>query len=95
MHSRLPVGLTRPQNDGREIRVVHGIRKVLGLEAKAMMLLIKNTEDASQSAIQEVARVKLNTRFRCQEFHDPACLWFGHARGEGQSRRLSAIVSLR
>src|SRR5438105_11886885 len=72
------------QNDRREVRMVHGIRKMLGLETKTAVLPAEQSANAGQSAVQEMTGVKLQPGFGGVHFQDTARLQFINARRQGE-----------
>jgi len=74
----LPVGFSRLEEGGREVRDVHRVRKMLGFEAEAIVLVIDDATGPS-IAIKKVTRVKMNARFGRVHLDHPAGVRLAHS----------------
>src|SRR5260370_35912833 len=74
------------QANGREPRLVGGIGKVLGFQAKGRALRVSDTTLADSLVVEEVASVKLDAGLSGPNFHD--------ARGRGLKASRAEIFSM-
>ncbi len=72
MHGRLAVRLAWIQNNGREVRTIHGVGEVLAFQAKPGMLVVNEATFTGQLAVEVIARIKLNARLGREHFEDSA-----------------------
>lgn len=63
--------LARPQQHRREVGLIDRVGPVLGLQAETAVLRVDRSTLALQGAIQEVARVKLDSRLGGVHLQDP------------------------
>src|SRR4051812_38053288 len=79
------VGLTGPQNRRREVRVVGGVREVLGLEGEGVALAVGLVANAEEGAVEEVAAVELGAGLVGVHLDRAAVLGLPEAGGEPET----------
>ena len=67
----VPIGFARSQDNAGEVRLVEGVRKVLGFEAEGLPLTVPGAAFA-RDAFHVVTRVELNTGLSGKELHYPS-----------------------
>src|SRR5262249_59610190 len=83
VYRRLLIRLTRLENHRWEVRVIDGIREVLGFQAESRVLLVHNAASSGLLAVEEIAGVKLHSRLGCIHLHHAARLRIAHPRRQG------------
>src|SRR5688500_6348125 len=73
--------LSRSQDNGRKIRLVDRIGKMLSFEAETPVPRIENAADAGDGAVQMIRGKELDARLGGQYVHNPARLRLVYARG--------------
>ena len=71
MHSRLSIGFSRFKHYGWEVGLIDGIGKVLCFKAEGVVLVVNLSRFSSQSPIEKVASIELDSRLCGADFHDP------------------------
>ena len=73
------------QHRARELRLIGGIREVLGLEAQRVPAGVRTARLARDAAVQRVGRVQLQTRLRGRDGESSPGRWLEHARSPLQA----------
>jgi len=72
------INIIRMEDGGREVRMIGRIWKMLRLHHECATVRIDHAIFANDGAVQKVAGIKLQARFRGPDFKDAAVVWIGH-----------------